>query len=299
MEKPTKSWGSLSAATGNAFFVQKPTEDELAEHKVKFGRSLGTETYDIGAEEARAMADEWDPQPVIGGSGGTMTFSQNASPLGTLTVSRFLIINAPVGNETEDDVDYGSDGEGGVDSEVWSTAKNRKTTRNSYRIEKDDVTHWPPFMEYGTQLMGPEQVAAYKLLIDGHKPGDVFSFGGSPKQLKDTGAGYDDNYFLLLKGEVLIFKEIWETSWVISNKAHASKYDPGDPEKGEQLPDGWYMSTICRENGGGKDRQPQEPKSWTVTRTMVHTELYVGQTVPEGAELYDVRTSAPESDSNT
>ena len=296
MEKPTKSWGSLSAATGSAFFVQKPTEDELAEHEVKFGRSLGTETYDITAEEARAMADEWDPQPIIGGQGGTMSFTQNASPLGTLTVSRFLIVNAPVGEDAEDDVDYGSDGEGGVDPEIWSTAKNKVQVKDSYRIERDDVTHWPPFMSYGHQLMDPETVTAYKLLIGGHKPGDVFTFGGVAMQLKDTGAGYDNNYFALLKGKILIWKHITEESWIISNKAHASKYDPGDKAKEEQLPDGTFISTICRENNGAKDRAPQAKKSWTVTRTTTRTEIYSGQEAPEGAELFDVRKEEKENE---
>lgn len=291
--KPTKSWGSGGEETATSWFVQRPSELELKLAELKFSADSTTETYDVTDEEAAARLAAWVVQPFIGGTGGTMSYSRSGSPLGQLTVTTHTLIDVLNGSEPLDEVDYGSDGEGGVDPEVWSTAKNRKTISDKYLIEKDDVTHWPPFMEYGHQLMDPKKVTAYKLLIDGNKPGDVFTLGGTPMQLKDTGAGYDTNYFNLLKGEVLVFKEIWEVSWVISNKAHASKYDPGDPEKTVQLPKGWVMSTICKENNGDKDRA-QTKKSWTVTRTFVHTELFAGQQVPKGAELYDVRKEAPE-----
>lgn len=293
MDKTTKSWGSGGELTGDGFFLQRPSKDELDENELKFGEEATTLVYNVTAEEAHALAEAWRPAPVYGGTGGTMTYAQSASPLGTLTLVTYPLMRDPKGVEPLDDVDYGSDGEGGEDPEVWSTAKNRKTTRNEYRIEWDDVTHWPPFMSYGHQLMDPAQVAAYKLLIGGAKPGDVYVLGGVAVQLMATGAGYDANYFNLLKEKVLVFKEITELSWVISSKAHAQKYDPGDPEKTVVLPDGTYMSTVCRENKGNKD--VGEKKSWTVTRRFVHTELYDGQTVPEGAELYDVRTQAPVS----
>lgn len=301
MDKPTKAWGDLSSQTGYSFFVQRPTADEMAEYtertglELHFGRALGTVSFDMTLVEAQAFAAAWHPQAIAGGEGGTMTFSQNASPLGTLTWSRVFLDSTPVGEDVEDEVDYGSDGEGAVDFKVWSSAKNKKQVKDEYRIERDDVTHWPPFMEYGKQLMDPEQVTAYKLLIGGKKPGDVVSMGGVVKALKDTGAGYDENYFSLLKGKILIWKHITEESWVISNKAHALKYDPGDKAKEETLPDGTFISTICKENNGDKDRA-QEKKTWTVTRTTTRTELYSGQEVPKGATLWDVRKEDPEEE---
>lgn len=291
--KPTKSWGSQGETNGKSWMEQRPSELELKLAKLKFSSDSTTITRDCTDEEAAEALASWEVALEVGAIGGTMTYSRSGSPLGSLTLTQHVLMPVIEGAEPLDEVDYGSDGEGGVDTEVWSTAKNRKTISDKYRIEKDDVTHWPPFMEYGHQLMDPKKVTAYKLLIDGHKPGDVFTLGGTPMQLKDTGAGYDTNYFDLLKGEVLVFKEIWEVSWVISNKAHANKYDPGDPEKTVQLPDGWVMSTICKENNGDKDRA-QTKKSWTVTRTFVHTELFTGQQVPKGAELFDVRKEAPE-----
>lgn len=296
--KPTKSWGSGGEETATSWFVQRPSELDLKLAELKFSADSTTETYDVTDEEAAARLAAWVVQPIIGGTGGTMSYSRSGSPIGQLTVTTHTLIDVLNGSEPLDEVDVGSDGEGGVDPDVWSTAKDKKQVKDEYRIERDDVTHWPPFMDHGKQLMDPEQVTAYKLLIGGKKPGDVFEMGGVVKALKDTGAGYDDNYFNLLKGKVLIWKHITEESWVISNKAHALKYDPGDKAKEETLPDGTFISTICKENNGDKDR-PQQKKTWTVTRTTTRTELYSGQEVPKGATLWDVRKEDPEKEQPT
>lgn len=290
---PIKGWGTEGLANGETRYYAKPESAALEAAKLTMS-GRGQVTYNLRGDMdmvADLLADIPDT-PTLGALACTLSYTQSNSPLGDIVLTVAPLVVDPRGNEHEEDVDYGSDGEGGTDHDIWSTQRNAKATREECYIEWDSVTHWPPFMAHGVQLMDPVEVTAYKLLVEGKRPGDVVSIGGQVKALKDHGASYDATYFTLLKEELLIWRYVYSMSWVISSKAHANRYDPGEDPQEETLPDGWTVSTQCTPNTDSSD--DDTPKSWTVTRTWTQRAIYDNQPVPKGATLHDVRDERPQ-----
>lgn len=72
-------------------------------------------------------------------------------------------------HESEDDVDYGTDGQGNIDYDDWSTQRKAKITTDKWYLEWDDVKNWPPFAQYGVQWIDPWTLAAYREMCNGGK----------------------------------------------------------------------------------------------------------------------------------
>lgn len=214
-----------------------------------------------------ALLDNFkDTSAVLGNPCYDINVSNGDGDIKTVNVTKTTLVNAMIGQESEDDVDYGTDGEGNIDYDDWTMQRQAKVTDERWSLEWDDCLHWPPFSKYGKQWVDPWTLAALQLLVDGgHFAGDLIdgNYGGvnvtqpismfrqinqnpDPEHMtSDDRALFDDcfrdryitthnpAYYRILKGDVLVLVHTWSKQWVISAK-HLGKNKDGIPMTEEE-----------------------------------------------------------------
>lgn len=168
--KPIKSWGSggaVTETTGATRYVQSPTDAELEAHQLEKGSQ--TTSYEYTTDNPDELIAEFIGLPEVGWPCYEITLTEEAGGIWRGQVVKTTLRVKIEGRESEDDVDYGSDGEGGIDYDDWTTQRKAKITTDKWWLEWDDVKNWPPFAQYGVQWIDPWTLAAYREMVNGGK----------------------------------------------------------------------------------------------------------------------------------
>ena len=175
--KPIKKFGNLRSDSGSSIVGhwQKPKASYLEEQGWELGGDAVTYNYKGGESVVNDILSRFPAEPTqAGGKGVQVTLSQDGEPLGNISVTVLQVLMKPRGETPKEEADFGSDGEGNPDYDVWSMKKNAQLNTDKWKLEWEDVKNWLPFAWYGKQLIDPWTLAAYKLLVDGdHFLGDI------------------------------------------------------------------------------------------------------------------------------
>lgn len=177
--KPIKKFGKLQSDSGSGVVGhwQKPSASYLEEKGWELGGDAVTYNYKGGESVVNDILSRFPAEPKqTGGNGVQVTLSQDGEPLGNISVTVLQVKMKPRGETPKEEADFGSDGEGSTDYDLWSMKKDKQLTNDKWKIEWEDTKNWLPFAYYGKQLIDPWTLAAYKLLVDGdHFLGDVIT----------------------------------------------------------------------------------------------------------------------------
>lgn len=175
--KPIKKFGNLRSDSGSSIVGhwQKPKASYLEEQGWELGGDAVTYNYKGGESVVNDILSRFPAEPTqAGGKGVQVTLSQDGEPLGNISVTVLQVLMKPRGETPKEEADFGSDGEGNPDYDVWSMKNEKQLNNDTWKLEWDDVKNWLPFAYYGKQLIDPWTLAAYKLLVDGdHFEGDI------------------------------------------------------------------------------------------------------------------------------
>lgn len=314
LAKPVKSWGTTDLQVGESQHLQIPSSRYMKDylpHPLKFSDDTTTYTVQGDSGTVSAIIGQFDDEAEPGDQGAQITVSRNSEVLYTIQVIVAELMVDIHGREHEEDVDYGSDGEGNLDYEDWTMQRSEDITKHEYKLVWEPATLWPPFMDgYGRQLMHPTTLAAYKYIADGGEPGDMLTISGSSRLVCDftQPEGMQTsppipppgkNWVLrwLLGEKRLVFVHTWSNEWVVSKKrAESGKIeDLTDAEKakymsGGKLKTGLTVSTVAKGNSDGDEDAfgNRDSKTYTVTRTWTYRILYTQAKygdIPKGLEL--------------
>lgn len=312
--KRVKSWGLTDLQVGEGRHLQIPTSKYMKEyepHPLKFSDDTTTYTIQGDTNTVASIIGEFDDEAEPGDIGAQITVSRNSEVLYTINVTAAEVMTDIHGKEHEDDVDYGSDGEGNIDYDDWTMQKHEDLTKHEFKLVWEPATLWPPFMDgYGRQLIDPACLAAYKHIANGGEPGDVVTISGltmmaceftQPDWRQPTPAipPPGKNWVLrwLLGEKRLVYIHSWSNEWVVSKKrAESGKIeDLTDAEKakymsGGSLKTGLTVSTVAKGNSDGDEDAfgNRDSKTYTVTRTWTYRILYTNAKygdIPTGLQL--------------
>lgn len=314
LAKPVKRWGTIDLQVGESQHLQIPTSKYLKDYKphpLKFSDDTTTYTIQGDTHTVASIIGSFQSDAEPGDQGAQITVSRNSEVLYTINVTVAELMVDIHGREHEEDVDYGSDGEGNPDYEDWTMQRSEDITKHEYKLVWEPATLWPPFMDgYGRQLMHPTTLAAYKYIADGGEPGDMLTISGSSRLVCDFTQpdgmqtsppipAPGKNWVLrwLLGEKRLVFVHTWSNEWVVSKKrAESGKIeDLTDAEKakymsGGKLKTGLTVSTVAKGNSDGDEDAfgNRDSKTYTVTRTWTYRVLYTQAKygdIPKGLEL--------------
>lgn len=314
LAKPVRSWGTTDLQVGESQHLQIPTSKYLKDYKphpLKFSDDTTTYTVQGDTHTVASIIGSFQSDAEPGDQGAQITVSRNSEVLYTIQVIVAELMVDIHGREHEEDVDYGSDGEGNPDYEDWTMQRSEDITKHEYKLVWEPATLWPPFMDgYGRQLMHPTTLAAYKYIADGGEPGDMLTISGSSRLVCDFTQpegmqtsppipAPGKNWVLrwLLGEKRLVFVHTWSNEWVVSKKrAESGKIeDLTDAEKakymsGGKLKTGLTVSTVAKGNSDGDEDAfgNRESRTYTVTRTWTYRILYTNAKygdIPKGLEL--------------
>lgn len=312
--KKIKSWGFMSAQVGESKHVQIPSSRYMKEfqpHSLKFSSDETTYTIQGDVHTVASVIGSFQSDAEEGDMGAMITVTKQSEVQYNIQVTAAELQYDIHGEEHEEDVDYGSDGEGNPDYEDWTMQKHMDLTKHEFKLVWEPATNWPPFQDgYGKQLMHPTTLAAYKYIADGGEPGDIITISGSMRQVCDFTQPQGTqptpaipppgkNWVLrwLLHEKRLVFIHTWSNEWVVSKKRAESKKieELTNTEKtkymqGGKLKEGLSYSTVARGNMDGPEDAFGNKKSrtYTVTRTWTYRILYTNAKygdIPTGLQL--------------
>ncbi len=312
VEKPIKAWGSageMLATTGATVVTQVPSDEELKAAKLQ--RSGESTSYTFTTPNYNEVISSFNTYAEYGQPAYDITATEGNGGIWTVVVQKTTQVRIIEGREHEDDVDYGSDGEGNINYDDWTTKRKSKIVDERWFLEWDDVKNWPPFAKYGKQWIDPWTLKAYKLLVDGgHFEGDLvtmaikgvdytmpinmFEQETIPDGMSDDEAAVflqqlnppgtaKEAYYTLLKGQLLILVHTWSKQWVISKYRFKTEYDDMTEEEKEEYDNkGILITTQVRGNEDGKETKEMdehgvpitESNTYTVTRTWTDRKIW-------------------------
>lgn len=288
-----------------------------------FGASVATYTIKGNHDTVESILGMFpaEPESWQGNKGVQVTMTQNGTPVADISVNVVSLVKVPRSEVPKEEADFGSDGEGNIDYDDWTMKRDKQLNNDEWKLEWEDVRNFLPFANYGTQLIDPWTLAAYKLLVDGdHFEGDIVTINvqGTDKtdkissfsQITDHSSidGWnigDINpvsrsstaYAKLMKGKVLVLTHSWSEQWVVSAKKFEKMQDEMDELTGtqklkyqEMLSEGKIMvSTTGRGNADGPVKDGEKTsKTYTITRTFTHKEEFTASSkskIPHGLKL--------------
>lgn len=311
VEKPIKSWGTagnILETTGSTLFVQSPTDEELKAAKLEKGSDSTTYTFTtdntnevIAAFTSYAEKD----QPCY-----EITGTEQQGGIWNVQIIKTILKNVIEGQESEDDVDYGTDGEGNIDYDDWSTQRKAKITNDKWYLEWDDVKNWPPFSQYGVQWIDTWTLAAYKEMCNGGKLlGDlveITAFDKTPHilplrdfvhttDLETKGVLDHDDYInfltdvngngdLGLTRHTYAYKRLWEETclvlvhtwskqWVISKQRFRMNFENMTEDEQEFMDTnkGVLVTTECQGNEDGKETREMDESGNPIIDSKTYT----------------------------
>lgn len=172
-DKTIKSWNVENReSTGGTINIQRPTNEELERAKLQLGSDYTN--YTFTTRDISVITTQFNAYPENGEPAYVINATEGEGGVYTVNVTTYTQVPVIEGREHEDDVDYGTDGDGNIDYSDWTTIRRAKVTDERWFLEWDDVKNWPPFSKYGIQWIDPWCLKAYKLLVDGgHFEGDL------------------------------------------------------------------------------------------------------------------------------
>lgn len=288
--KKCKEWGiEVRETEGQSFNVQIPSTEDL--EKARLQKGVDCTRYTYTSITPLAVIEKFNTFVGLNEPVYDIDLSLGNGGVWNITVTKYYQKPILEGHSEPDEVDYGSDGEGNIDYDDWSTQKTAKVTAEKWYLAWEDVTDYPPFAQYGVQYISPSTLTAYVKLKQGFKPGDMISIPASayPRPIKSYSQqqpiipdhpipdpGYNEVLQLLYQEKVLILVHTWSKQWVISKshfKANKELEDMTEKEHEEYDKRGILVSTLCRPNEDGNRRENRdgtvtvESNSYTVTRT--------------------------------
>lgn len=127
--KPIKGWGvngGITETTGATRYVQSPTEEELeAAHLERGSQST---SYEYTTDNPEQLIAAFTSYPEAGQPCYEITLTEQEGTIWHGNVVKTILRVKIEGREGEDDVDYGTDGDGNIDYDDWTTQRKAKIT---------------------------------------------------------------------------------------------------------------------------------------------------------------------------
>lgn len=276
--------------------MSSPTDEELQAAKLE--KNGDTYTLEYTTNNPAELQAEFTSYPEKGKYAYDLDFTAEAGGIYRVTVTATKMRYIIEGRDHEEEVDYGSDGEGNIDYADWTMERQANRSKvKKYAVVWEEAREWPPF-KYGSKYLIPEDVWVGMLaLLKGFKPGDEFMWEGRKvTACTVSGTGYNpdikfDPTYLEFGKRKKIFVTTETRSWVVSSVGMRKGHLYADEKRVEdkRMKKLKWVSLGIAGNRDGKMGRDGEPTNatYTVTETTTIKEPYTGQKIPHGYTLED------------
>lgn len=149
-EKPIKHWGvETRQSTGATYQNQFPSDKELDANQLQKGGDPITYTF-TGKAPAAVVSHYRSTGIGLGLPVYSISATEGNGGIWTINIQEEKQVVKIEGRTHEEDVDYGSDGQGNIDYDDWTMQRQAKVSDDRWFLRWDDIKNWPPFAKNGT-----------------------------------------------------------------------------------------------------------------------------------------------------